>query len=60
MRKNEAADDDIGADMDLWFAFHMREISLAQLRAQLMDRGWTAEEIEDALDEDDGDEDPTR
>lgn len=42
---------------DLWFAFHMKEISLSQLRARLKDLGWTTEEIEDGLDGDDEDED---
>ena len=41
---------------DVWFAFYQHEISLAQLRAMLLDLGWTTEEIEDGLDGDDDDD----
>lgn len=47
--------DDFDA-FDIHMAFHFGEISLAQYRAQLKDKGWTDDEIDAALDDsEDGD-----
>lgn len=48
--------DEFMTDMDVWVAFYDHLISLAQLRAQLRDRGWRLEAIEDRLDGGNGDE----
>jgi hypothetical protein len=34
---------------DIWFAFHNKEIGLAQLNRMLKDLGWTDDEIDEAL-----------
>jgi len=36
---------------DVWFAFYGKEIGIHQLRARLKDLGWTDEEIEEGLDD---------
>lgn len=44
--------------IDVWFAFYGKEMSLGQLRARLKDLGWTDEEIEAGLD--DNQQDPAK
>lgn len=45
-----AKQDDV---FDIWFQYANKEISIHQLRAQLKDLGWTDDEIDTALNDDD-------